>query len=140
MPRIGVSATEKRMLVLAALGTIAGGAGGYYLFVAGLGVGLMASLLLLRWQLAAARNPDNLEPRRAYNRLLFRSLVRTGVALTLLTLSVFQGVEALFGVLTGLILQVVTYMGQATMIILGKEGKKVGTSGSGRDHGACPPC
>ncbi|AKX95243.1 hypothetical protein MTHERMOG20_15230 [Moorella thermoacetica] len=139
MLRIKVSPIERWMLALAAVGVMSGGVAGYYLFVAGLVVGLMASLLLLRWQLAAARNEDNLHPIDAHNRLMFRSLIRTGVALTLLTLAVLKGIELLFGVLAGLFLQVAAYMGQAALIILRKEGKKVGTSGSGRDHDPCPP-
>lgn len=129
------------MMALAALIAMAALAGGYYLFVAGLGAGSLTSLLMLRWQVAAAHNPRNLDPLRALNGLMFRSLVRTGVSLTLLTLSVIvEGIEALFGVLTGLVLQVAVYMGQAALIILGKGGKNIGPARSGRDYGTRPPC
>ncbi|BCV23033.1 hypothetical protein hamaS1_31020 [Moorella sp. Hama-1] len=128
------------MLALAALIAMAALAGGYYYYVAGLGAGSLTSLLMLRWQVAVAHNPRNLDPLRSLNSLMFRSLVRTGVSLTLLTLSVIiQGIETLFGVLTGLVLQVAVHMGQAALIILGKEGKNIGSARSGRDYGARPP-
>jgi len=128
------------MLALAALAAMAALAEGYYYFIAGLGAGLLTSFLMLRWQVAATHNPRNQDPRRALNGLIFRSLVRTGVSLTLLALSVvLQGIEALFGVLTGLILQIAAHMGQAALIIMGKEGKNIGTSRSGRDYDARPP-
>ncbi|MGI9862801.1 hypothetical protein SDD30_15595 [Moorella naiadis] len=137
---IGLSATEKMMLALAAMAAMAALAGGYYYFIAGLGAGSLTSFLMLRWQVAAAHNPRNLDPLRALNVLMFRSLVRTGVALTLLALSaVLQGLETLFGVLTGLVLQVAAHMGQAALIILRKGGKNVGSARSGRNYDTRPP-
>lgn len=110
------------MLILAAAGILAGLGGGYYVFVAGLAFALPVSLLLLRWQVAAVVNLDNLVPQKAYNRFLGRSLLRSGVALGLLALALFGGLEFLFGVLAGLLLQVLACMGEAILIILGKGG------------------
>ncbi|QGP91766.1 hypothetical protein MGLY_11080 [Neomoorella glycerini] len=122
MLKIKLTRTEKGMLAMAALGAVAGLGGGYYSFVAGLGCVLPVSLLLLRWQVAAVDNLDNLPPRKAFNRFFGRSLIRSGLSLALLGLALAGGREFLFGVLAGLVLQVLAYMGQAILIILGKEG------------------
>ncbi|MDN5325465.1 MAG: hypothetical protein PWP41_160 [Moorella sp. (in: firmicutes)] len=81
MPGIRAGATEKRMPVLAVPGVMAGGVGDCYFLVAVPGVGLLASLVLPRWQLAAGK----LESRCAHYRLLIHSLL--GVALGMLPLS-----------------------------------------------------
>ncbi|CEP68433.1 Uncharacterized [Moorella glycerini] len=122
MIKIKLTRTEKGMLVMAALGAVAGLGGGYYSFVAGLGFALPVSLLLLRWQVAAVDNLDNLPPQKAFNRFFGRSLMRSGLSLALLGLALAGGIEFLFGVLAGLVLQVLAYMGKAILIILGKEG------------------
>jgi hypothetical protein len=122
MSRIKLTRTEKGMLLLAAAGALAGLGGGYYYFIAGLALAVPVSLLLLRWQVAAVANLDNLVPQKAYNRFLGRSLLRSGIALGLLLLALAGGLEFLFGVLSGLLLQVLVGMGEAILIILGKGG------------------
>jgi hypothetical protein len=122
MIKIKLTRTEKGMLALAALAAVAGLGGGYYAFVVGLGVALPVSLGLFRWQLGAVANLDNLPPQKAFNRFFGRSLMRSSLALALLGLALAGGIEFLFGVFAGLLLQVLVYMGEAILIILGKEG------------------
>lgn len=114
--------TEKGMLVLAAAGAVTGLGAGYYSFVGGMVLALPVALLLLRWQVAAVTNLDNLPPQKAYNRFLGRSFLRSGIALVLLALALAGGIEFLFGVLAGLVLQVLACMGEALFIIAGKGG------------------
>ncbi|WP_258358841.1 hypothetical protein [Moorella sulfitireducens (nom. illeg.)] len=121
MIRIKPTRTEKGMLVLAALEAVAGLVTAHYAFAAGVGVALPVSLGLFRWQLGAVTGLDNLPP-KAVNRFLGRSLIRSSVALALLVLALAGGIEFLFGVLAGLLLQVMVYMGEAILIMLRKEG------------------
>ncbi len=114
--------TEKIMLFIAAVAAAAGLIGGYLTFVAGLVMGATASLLLQRWQMAGTAELDAISPRKAFNRSLFRALVRSLLAFALLILSLLGGVEFLLGTFMGLILQVLAYMGEAVLIIMGKGG------------------
>ncbi|NMD43709.1 MAG: hypothetical protein GYA86_10455 [Firmicutes bacterium] len=114
--------TEKVMLILGAAIIMVALFLGHWLYA--LGVALAASLawLLYRWQMIAVINHDGVSPRKATARLLTRSLIRMLILFTLLGLSILGGEVFLFGVLTGLLLQVMTYMGRAFFIILRKGG------------------
>ena len=63
-----------------------------------------------------------LPPRKGANRLIARSIVRLIVLLSLLGLSSLAGELFLFGVLTGFLLQVMAYTGQA-LYLLGRLSK-----------------
>lgn len=124
MTRIKLTRIEKGMLMLAAVAAAAGVGGGYYAYAAGVGTVLPVSLLLLRWQTAAVENLDNLPPGKAFNRFFGRALARSLLAMAILMAAAAGGFPFLFGVLTGLILEVLVYMGEAALIICRKGGMK----------------
>jgi len=110
------------MLVMAAVGTAAGLGWGYPAFVAGLASAILFSLLLQRWQVAGVAGLDNIPPPKAFNIYFRRSLIRSLLALALLALAQFGGIEFLLGTLLGLVLQVLAYIGEAALIIIRKGG------------------
>lgn len=124
MGRIKLTRIEKGMLMLAAVAAVAGVGGGYYAYAAGVGMALPVSLLLLRWQAAAVENLDNLPPGKAFNRFFGRALARSLLAVAVLGAAAAGGIAFLFGVLTGLVLEVLVYMGEAVLIICRKGGMK----------------
>ena len=86
-----------------------------------LGVVLAASIawFLYRWQMTALANTEGLSPRKATNRLIARSMIKLIVFLCMAGLSYLGGKTFLFGVLTGLLLQVMAYIGQAVLLYEG---------------------
>mgnify|MGYP006894388572 CR=1 FL=1 len=110
------------MLIMAVIATAAALSLGYPAFVAGLGIAILVSLGLQRWQVAGAAGLDNMSPHKAFNLYFRRSLIRSLLALTLLALARFGGTEFLRGTLLGLVLQVFAYMGEALVIIIRKGG------------------
>ena len=90
-----------------------------------LGVALSAPIawILYRWQMMAVSNLQGLPQRKATTNVLTRSILRLIINLALLGLSILIGESFLFGVLTGLLLQVMAYTGQAFYITLKKGGK-----------------
>ncbi|HOL17281.1 MAG TPA: hypothetical protein PLY40_03220 [Bacillota bacterium] len=96
---------------------------GYRLYALGVALATPIAWLLYRWQIMALSNLEGLPPRRATARLLTRSLLRLIVSLTLLGLSILGGETFLFGVLTGLLFQIMAYTGQALYTIVKKGGK-----------------
>ncbi|MDK2821274.1 MAG: hypothetical protein PWP31_1239 [Clostridia bacterium] len=116
--------TEKWTLILALLGTVVSIGLGYYFFIAGLWIAFFISSLLHRWQMAAINNVnnENISPQKAFNRLYGRTLIKWGISLTLLVSALFVGIEFLIGIMVGLILRVLTYMGEAILINLRKGG------------------
>lgn len=120
--KINLIKTEKIMLLIAATSAAAGMITGYKAFVAGLAIAVPVSILLSRWQVAGVVELDNISPRRAFDTFYRRSLLRAVIFLGMLFLAQFVGIEFLLGVLLGLILQVLAFMGEAFFIILRKEG------------------
>ncbi len=117
-----MNSTEKVMLVLGAIIAIAALCLGYRLYALGVVLAAFAAWLLYRWQMAAVINTEGVSPRKATSRLITRSLIRMLILFTLLGLSILGGVPFLFGFMTGLFLQVMTYMGQSLCMIFRKGG------------------
>ncbi len=118
-----VNATGKTMAVIGA-GTIVVALSLSHPFYA-LGVALATpiSWLLYRWQILAVSNLRGLPKHKATTRILTRSILRLVINLALLGLSILVGEAFLFGMLTGLLLQVIAQAGQAFYITLKKGGK-----------------
>lgn len=95
---------------------------GYRAYALGVALAAPVAWLFYSWQMKAVANPGGLSPQRATFRLVFRSVIRLFVFLAMAGLSFLGGELFFFGVLTGLLLQILAYMGQALLIILGKEG------------------
>ncbi|NLA10604.1 MAG: hypothetical protein GX883_00570 [Firmicutes bacterium] len=114
--------TEKIMLILGAGIVIVALALSYWLYALGVALAAFVAWLLYRWQMSAVSDSAGVSPRKATARLLTRSVIRMLILFTLLGLSILGGEVFLFGVLTGLLLQVFTYMGRAFFIILRKGG------------------
>ncbi len=118
-----INSTGITMVVLGIIAAITGSLLGYYpTYALGVLLSLPVSWFLFRWQMLAVCNLEGLPPRKATNRLLLRSALRLLINLTVLGLSILGGVVFLFGVLTGLLLQIVAHMGQ-TLITLKKGGE-----------------
>ncbi len=113
-------------IAMAAMGIIAAVTGsllGYYpTYALGVLLAVPVSWFLFRWQMMAVCNLEGLPPRKATNRLMLRSMLRLLINLAVLGVSILGGVVFLFGVLTGLLLQIVAHMGQ-TLITLKKGGE-----------------
>jgi len=95
---------------------------GYSSFALGVALAAFIAWLFYRWQMMAVINLEGLSPRKATNRVVARSLVRLFVFLGMLGLSALVGELFLFGVLTGLLLEIMVFISQAFLIIRGKEG------------------
>lgn len=113
-------------IAMAAMGIVAAVTGsflGYYpTYALGVLLAVPVSWFLFRWQMMAVCNLEGLPPRKATNRLMLRSMLRLLINLAVLGVSILGGVVFLFGVLTGLLLQIVAHMGQ-TLITLKKGGE-----------------
>ncbi len=117
-----VDVTEKTMIMLGAGISIVALLLGYRLYALGVAMSAFVAWLLYRWQMIAVTNPEGISPQKATVRLITRSLIRMLILFSLLGLSILGGESFLFGVLTGLLTQVMTYMGRSFLIILGKGG------------------
>ena len=95
---------------------------GFRLFALGVILAAFISWLFFRWQIVTLVGAAGLPPRKGANRLIARSIVRLIVLLSLLGLSSLAGELFLFGVLTGFLLQVMAYTGQA-LYLLGRLSK-----------------
>ncbi len=118
----GVKVTEKAMALLGAGIVIVSLFLGHGSFALGVALAAFIAWLFYRWQMIAVLNIEGLSPRKATNRLIARSLIRLFVFLGMLGLSTLAGEPFLFGVLTGLLLEIMAFIGQAFLIIRGKEG------------------
>ncbi len=118
----GLKAAEKVMVILGVVIIIISLLLGYRSFALGVALAAFVAWLFYRWQMTAVVNAEGLSPRKAANRLVARSLIRLFVFLGLLGLSALAGELFLFGVLTGLLLEIMAFIGQAFLIIRGKEG------------------
>ena len=89
-----------------------------------LGVALAAPLawFFYQWQMKAVDNPDVFSPQKATINLVVRSVLRQLVFFSMAGLSILGGEIFFFGVVTGLLLQIMAFTGQAFFIIIGKEG------------------
>ncbi|NLA25940.1 MAG: hypothetical protein GX878_00945 [Firmicutes bacterium] len=117
-----MNATEITMIILGAGIAIVALLLGYRIYALGVALSAFVAWLLYRWQMIAVTNPEGVSPQKATVRFMIRSLIRMLIIFTLLGLSILGGESFLFGVLTGLLTQVMTYMGQSFMIILRKGG------------------
>ncbi len=117
-----VNSTEKTMLVLGAVIAIVALLLGYRLYALGVLLAAFAAWQLYRWQMVAVTNQEGIPPQKATARLITRSLIRMLILFSFLGLSILVGVPFLFGVMTGLFLQVATYMGQSFCLIFRKGG------------------
>ena len=113
---------EKVMVILGAGIIIISLLLGYSSFALGVALAAFIAWLFYRWQMMAVINLEGLSPRKATNRVVARSLVRLFVFLGMLGLSALVGELFLFGVLTGLLLEIMVFISQAFLIIRGKEG------------------
>jgi hypothetical protein len=95
---------------------------GYWAYALGVALAASVAWFFYRWQMAAVVNAEGLPPRKATNKLVARSLIRFIVFLSMIGLSSLGGEIFFFGVATGLLLQIMAYIGQAFFIIRGKEG------------------
>ena len=118
----GMNNTEKTMLFLAVGIIIVALSLGYWPYALGVTLASLIAWLLYRWQMIAVANSDGLSPQKATNRLILRSLIRMLILFSLLGVSLLGGVPFLFGVATGLFLQVAAYMGQSVCLIFRKGG------------------
>lgn len=112
-------------ITIAAMGVVAAIIGlvlGYPIYALGVALSAPVSWLLYRWQMMAVCNLEGLPAQKATNKLMIRSILRLVINLTLLGLSILGGEAFLFGVLTGLLLQIMAHMGQA-FITLKKGGE-----------------
>ncbi|NLW06681.1 MAG: hypothetical protein GX039_01665 [Clostridia bacterium] len=121
--KIRITTNERLMLIIGVAAVVIAISLGYPAFVAGLLIASIISLALQRWQATAVAGLDNIPPRKAFNIYFGRSLIRSLLALALLALARYGGIEFLLGTLLGLVLQVLAYMAEAIiMIIVRKEG------------------
>jgi sterol desaturase/sphingolipid hydroxylase (fatty acid hydroxylase superfamily) len=118
----GLKTAEKVMAILGAGIIIISLLLGYSSFALGVALAAFIAWLFYRWQMMAVINLEGLSPRKATNRVVARSLVRLFVFLGMLGLSALVGELFLFGVLTGLLLEIMVFISQAFLIIRGKEG------------------
>lgn len=95
---------------------------GYWAYALGVALAAPVAWFFYRWQMRAVVNAEGLSPRKATNKLVARSLIRFIVFLSMIGLSSLGGEIFFFGVATGLLLQIMAYIGQAFFIIRGKEG------------------
>ncbi len=113
---------EKIMLALGAVILSTALLLGYREYACGIAIAAPVAWLFYRWQMKAVANPGDLSPQRATLRLVFRSVIRLFAFLGMAGFSFLGGELFFFGVLTGLFLQILAFMGQAFFIIIGKEG------------------
>jgi hypothetical protein len=119
---IELKATEKIMAILGLCIFVISLLLGYRLYALGVALAASISWLFYRWQIITVANGAGLPPRKAANRLIAGSIIRLVVLLILLGLSSLGGEAFLFGVLTGFLLQVMAYTGQA-LCLLGRLSK-----------------
>lgn len=95
---------------------------GYREYAWGVALAVPAALFLYHWQMKAVDNREGFSPQRATINLVIRSTLRHLVFLGMTALSLLGGKPFFFGVVTGLLLQIMAFTGQAYFIISGKEG------------------
>lgn len=111
----GEKATAVRMLVLGLLMAAVGFMLRQPGYSAGVLMALPVSLGFYRWLVRAAEGAAAQEAREAQNIFLRRALIRMGIFFVMLLLASFGGPAFLLGVLSGLILQMLSYMMEALL-------------------------
>ncbi len=94
---------------------------GYWEYILGLVLAAPVAWFFYRWQMAAV-NLEGSSPQKATISLVIRSVLRQFIFLGMVGFSFWGGKTFFFGVVTGLLLQMMAFTGQAFFIILGKEG------------------
>lgn len=89
---------------------------GYWVYALGVALASSIAWLLYRWQMMAVDNTSGLSPQKATNRMVARSMIKLVILLSMIGLSSLGGNLFLFGVLTGLLLQVIAYFSRAILI------------------------
>ncbi|NMA92509.1 MAG: hypothetical protein GX973_05240 [Firmicutes bacterium] len=95
----------------------------YPTYALGVALATPVAWALYRWQISAMANLRGPAQRKSTSILLARSMLRLIIQLILLGLSMLAGTAFLFGVLTGFLLQVIAYTGQAFYTTIKKGGK-----------------
>lgn len=111
------------MLYLAGLMVAAGLIIRQPLFSLGAILALPVSLLLHRWLAVSLVRVEGLPPLRAQNILLGRALLRMAFFLLILLAAAPLGAAFLLGVLSGLVLEMLSYFTEALWLVLKKGGK-----------------
>ncbi|MDN5347028.1 MAG: hypothetical protein PWP65_592 [Clostridia bacterium] len=93
------------------------------LFSLGVLVALPVSLLMYRWMAATLVKVEKLPPRRAHNILLGRALLRMFLFFPILAAAALPGPAFLLGVLSGLVLQMLSHFTEAVWLVVKKGGK-----------------
>ncbi|MGB9663134.1 MAG: hypothetical protein ACPL5F_14175 [Moorellaceae bacterium] len=110
-------ATLRRMLFLGLLMAAAGFLVRQPGYSAGVMAALPVSLGFYRWLSRAVRGDPGVPPGKAQSVFLRRAFIRMGLFLILLFLAGFGGPAFLLGVLSGLILQCLSYMLEALLLL-----------------------
>lgn len=118
-----INATGKTMAIIGAAAIVIALSLNHPFYALGVAFSAPIAWLLYRWQILAVSNLRGLSKHKATTKLLTRSIIRLIVNLALLGLSILVGEVFLFGVLTGLLLQVMAHAGQAFYITFKKGGK-----------------
>lgn len=94
---------------------------GYWEYALGVVLAAPIALFFYRWQMAAV-NLEGSSPQKVTISLVIRSVLRQFIFLGMVGFSFLGGKIFFFGVVTGLLLQMLAFTGQAFFIMLGKEG------------------
>ena len=95
---------------------------GYWEYALGAALAAPIAWLFYHWQMKAVVNPEGFSPQKATVNLVIRSMLRQLIFLGMAGFSFLGGEIFFFGVVTGLLLQIIAFTGQAFFIIAGKEG------------------
>lgn len=118
----GTIPTETTMVIISVMAISVGWILGYPSYALGVAFAAPISWLFYRWQKRIVANLKGLPPRKLGARLQIQLFARMIVHFGALGLSILGGEPFLFGVLTGFLLEVIIYMGQAFYTILKKKG------------------
>ncbi|HPU01314.1 MAG: hypothetical protein GX890_03470 [Firmicutes bacterium] len=116
-------AAGKILALLAALIVFGALVLGNRLFALGVALAAFVAWLGYRWQMKTLDSQGGAPPQKAVARVMAVALAKMFLNLILLGFSALGGVPLLFGVLTGLLLQMATHMGQAFYLAVKKGGQ-----------------
>ncbi|MGI9952102.1 hypothetical protein V3F56_07035 [Moorellaceae bacterium AZ2] len=109
--------TARRMLVLGVVLAAVGLLAHQPLYSAGVVAALPVSLGFYMWLVRSVEGAEGLTPGEAQNVFLRRALIRMGLFLALLLLAAVGGPSFLLGVLSGLLLQMLSYLVEAFFLV-----------------------
>lgn len=109
--------TARRMLVLGAALATGGFVARQPLYSAGVLVALPVSLGLYLWLLRSVKGAEGLTPGEAQKVFMRRAFIRMGLCWAVLLLSAGGGPAFLLGVLSGLVLQMLSYLVEAFFLV-----------------------